>query len=52
MVGGSLLTGGSLFLNTFFYTVDAGERAVMFDKTRGVTEKVYGEGMHFFIPFL
>ncbi len=49
---GTAMTGASFFLNTFFYTVDAGERAVMFDKAfGGVKAKVYGEGMHFYIPF-
>jgi prohibitin 1 len=52
IASGGILTGTSFFLNTFFYTVDAGERAVMFDKAfGGVKSSVYGEGMHFYIPF-
>ena len=52
ILGGGLITGGSFFLNTFFYTVDAGERAVLFDKAfGGVKPNIYGEGMHFYIPF-
>ena len=47
------LLGGGVFLNTFFYTVDAGHRAVIFDKAfGGVKETVVGEGMHFYIPFI
>jgi hypothetical protein len=32
--------------------VDAGTRAVVFDKIRGVQDKVVGEGTHFRIPFI
>lgn len=34
----------------FVFVVDAGEGAVIFNKFRGVQEKVYHEGMHFRIP--
>ncbi len=52
IIGGGILTGSTFFLNTFFYTVDAGEKAVMFDKAfGGVKQNIYGEGMHFYIPF-
>jgi prohibitin 1 len=34
----------------FVFVVDGGERAVIFNKFRGVQEKVYTEGMHFKIP--
>jgi len=35
------------------YDVDAGEAAVVFDKLQdGIQEEVYGEGMHFRIPFI
>jgi len=33
-------------------TVDGGQRAVMFDKFRGVLPEVIGEGTHFRIPIL
>ena len=51
-LGGSLAFGG-LFVKNFFYTVDAGERAIIFDRLNGgLKEKVIGEGMHPFIPFV
>lgn len=50
---GGLLAGGTIFMKSFFYTVDAGERAIMFDKAfGGLKENVIGEGMHFYLPFL
>jgi len=51
IIGGTVVAG-SLFLKTFFYTVDAGHRAIIFDKlSGGVKEEVIGEGMHFYVPF-
>lgn len=50
-VGGGLLLGG-VILSRFVFVVDGGERAVLFDKIRGVQGKVYGEGMHFLVPGL
>jgi prohibitin 1 len=48
---GGTLAVGSIFLNSFFYTVEPGHRAIIFDKAfGGVQEKVVGEGMHFYIP--
>lgn len=44
-LGGSLL-GASLF------TVDGGERAVLFDRFRGVLDETSGEGTHFIVPWL
>jgi hypothetical protein len=32
---GGFISCSTIFLNTFFYTVDAGESAVMFDKAFG-----------------
>jgi prohibitin 1 len=34
------------------YTVDGGERAVIFDRISGVKQAVIGEGMHFLVPWL
>ncbi len=34
------------------YAVDGGERAVMFDRFRGVLPEVTGEGTHFVVPFI
>ena len=50
-VGGVLL-GGSILFKSCTYTVEAGERAIIFDKAfGGVKNTIMGEGMHFFIPF-
>ena len=38
-------------MTRFVFIVDGGERALKYDKLRGVGDKVYGEGMHFYIPF-
>lgn len=34
------------------FDVDGGERAVIFDKFRGILPEVVGEGTHFMIPFI
>ncbi|EGR34058.1 prohibitin, putative [Ichthyophthirius multifiliis] len=48
--GGALALTGTIISNLFF-TVDAGERAILFDRAfGGIREKIYGEGMHFYIP--
>eukprot|EP00271_Cylindrocystis_brebissonii_P010810 TRINITY_DN27212_c0_g1_i1.p1 TRINITY_DN27212_c0_g1~~TRINITY_DN27212_c0_g1_i1.p1 ORF type:complete len:280 (-),score=51.82 TRINITY_DN27212_c0_g1_i1:973-1812(-) len=39
-------------LNASLYTVDGGERAVIFDRVRGVLNTVEGEGTHFIVPVL
>ncbi|EOA24539.1 hypothetical protein CARUB_v10017797mg [Capsella rubella] len=39
-------------LNESLYTVDGGERAVLFDRFRGVLDQTVGEGTHFLIPWL
>ncbi|KAH0776114.1 hypothetical protein KY290_007525 [Solanum tuberosum] len=43
--------GGAL-VNSSLYTVDGGQRAVLFDRFNGVLEKTVGEGTHFLIPWL
>lgn len=50
-VGGGLMAVG-FGLTRFFFVVDGGERGVIMDYSRGVIDKVYGEGMHFMIPIL
>lgn len=42
--------GGLLTFCTF--VVDGGEKALIFNKIGGLKQKVYGEGLHFKIPFL
>lgn len=50
---GAVIVGGTLILNSCFYTVDAGERAIIFDRLfGGLKGDVIGEGMHFFIPIM
>ena len=49
---GMTFIGTGLVFSRFIFVVDGGERGVIFDKFKGVKEKVYGEGMHFMIPVL
>ncbi|KAK1262985.1 hypothetical protein QJS04_geneDACA011861 [Acorus gramineus] len=39
-------------LNSSLYTVDGGERAVIFDRLRGVLPEAVSEGTHFRVPWL
>lgn len=50
-LGAALLVGG-IVLTRFTFVVDGGERAVIFNKIKGVQNKVYGEGMHLMVPLL
>ncbi|KAL0410759.1 UNVERIFIED_CONTAM: Prohibitin-4, mitochondrial [Sesamum latifolium] len=43
---------GCVALVKSIYTVDGGQRAVLFDRIRGVRDSTVGEGTHFLIPFL
>ncbi|KAH9618806.1 hypothetical protein KSS87_018767 [Heliosperma pusillum] len=43
---------GTTAINSALYTVDGGEKAVLFDRFRGVLEETAGEGTHFLIPWL
>ncbi|KAL5717754.1 Prohibitin-3 [Ranunculus cassubicifolius] len=47
-----LFGAGASLLNTSLYTVDGGQRAVIFDRFRGVLPVTVSEGTHFLIPFL
>lgn len=42
---------GAYILPLVIFDVDAGERAVMYDATRGILPKPYGEGTHFKVPY-
>ncbi|XP_042498808.1 prohibitin-3, mitochondrial [Macadamia integrifolia] len=46
------LGAGATILNSSLYTVDGGQRAVLFDRFRGVLDETVGEGTHFLIPWL
>ena len=52
MKAGFGIMGAGVLATKFFFTVDGGERALKFDKLRGLQSKVYAEGMHFYIPVL
>jgi len=43
---------GATAASQMIYDVDGGERAVMFDRFRGVLPLVNGEGTHFMVPFI
>ncbi|XP_074275118.1 prohibitin-3, mitochondrial-like [Silene latifolia] len=43
---------GATVINSSLYTVDGGEKAVLFDRFRGVLEETVGEGTHFLVPWL
>ena len=45
-----LMTG--IVATRFVFVVDGGERVVIFNQLKGLQPKVYGEGMHFMIPWL
>ncbi|NXU35719.1 PHB protein, partial [Drymodes brunneopygia] len=47
---GLAVVGG--VVNSALYNVDAGHRAVIFDRFRGVQDVVVGEGTHFLIPWV
>lgn len=32
--------------------MEGGHRAIIFDRFKGVKDEVYGEGLHFKIPFI
>jgi hypothetical protein len=36
----------------FIFVVDGGQRALVFNKLKGLQNHVYGEGMHFMIPLI
>ena len=50
-IGFGLLATG-VGVTQFFFTIDAGECALLFDRFQGIKPKLYQEGMHFRIPFI
>ncbi|PRQ54156.1 putative prohibitin, Band 7 domain-containing protein [Rosa chinensis] len=46
------LGAGATIVNSALYTVDGGQRAVLFDRFRGVIDETVGEGTHFLVPWL
>ena len=51
-VSTSFFSFNHLVYNYLIKKVDAGNRAVIFDKVQGIQKEVVGEGTHFKIPFL
>jgi prohibitin 2 len=49
---GVVMLVGGVIMTRFVFVVDGGQRAIKFDKIRGLQTKIYGEGMHFIIPIL
>jgi prohibitin 1 len=50
---GGILTGTAFVVKQFFFTVDAGERGIIFKKlSDGLKPQIYSEGMHFFFPII
>lgn len=46
------LGAAATVLNSSLYTVDGGQRAVLFDRFRGILDETVGEGTHFLIPWV
>jgi len=51
VIGGGIFLAGA-FQEFFLFDVDAGTRAVIFDKISGLKMEVVGEGTHFKIPYI
>merc|ERR1712070_28514 len=49
---GAFVGVGATAVASAIYDVDGGERAVMFDRFRGVLETTSGEGTHFMVPVI
>jgi len=49
---GTAAVAAGVFSEFFIYDVDAGSRAVIFDKISGIQKTVVGEGSHIRIPFI
>lgn len=50
-LGAGLLLA-SMVAGKCVYFVDGGQRALVFDRFKGIHDKIFGEGMHFVIPIL
>lgn len=46
------LGASATLLSSSLYTVDGGQRAVLFDRFRGILDETVGEGTHFLIPWV
>lgn len=48
----TVLGGGAFVFSNCVYTVEPGQRGLIFDRFSGVKDKVNGEGAHFYVPVL
>ena len=44
------LTATGVVLSSVLYSVDGGQRALVFDRFKGVKPEIFGEGMHWLLP--
>ncbi|XP_055810971.1 prohibitin-3, mitochondrial-like [Solanum dulcamara] len=51
-IGAAGIGAGATALNSSLYTVDGGQRAVLFDRFKGVLNETVDEGTHFLVPWL
>lgn len=51
-LGLAAVVGTGYFLYNCLFNVDGGHRAVMYRRTTGVSDTIYGEGTHLFVPWL
>nr|XP_004240021.1 prohibitin-3, mitochondrial-like [Solanum lycopersicum] len=51
-VGAAGIGAGATALSSCLYTVDGGQRAVLFDRFKGIIDDVVGEGTHFLVPWV
>ena len=49
---GLSMIGSGMIATQFVFVVDGGERAIIFNKFRGLGTKTYGEGFHWRIPYV
>ena len=49
---GTVAIGSAIVINQCLFIVDGGQRALIFDRYWGLKTKIYGEGMHFKVPYL
>jgi prohibitin 1 len=45
------LGGGAMVVQNCLFNIDGGEQGVMFNRFGGVSERMYGEGTHFKVPW-
>jgi len=51
-LAGAGVTLGGIIINKALYFVDGGERALVFDRFKGIKPDVYGEGIHTVFPLI